>query len=196
VIGYAPSYNEIPVRSFPQSDISIEMPPDTRINEQRYSEYFMRMLTDVVPDITDRPFESFSKGEKASFVKEITSEDFTRFESITGDHNPIHTDDFYASAAGYDHRIAYGLLVAGPISTLAGHLLPGRRCVLLEVSSRFILPVFSGDILTYHGEITQISPSTRVLKVQVEVINQENAVVLTGSYTGKVLQTSVNEDKS
>ena len=144
------------------------------------------MVTDFPPDIVDRAFETFREGETASFEREITVEDLASFAALSGDRNPLHTDESYAAAAGHLSPVAYGLLVATPISTLAGHLLPGKRCLLLEASSQFRRPVFPYDRLTYCGTITRISPSIRVLKVQVEVSNQQNAVVLTGAYVAQV----------
>ena len=34
------------------------------------------------------------------------------FREITGDENPMHTDDTYAKKQGYESRIAYGMLTA------------------------------------------------------------------------------------
>ena len=147
-------------------------------------------------DVIDRPFPSFTVGETASFVREITPEDVAAFAALSGDRNPLHVDESYAAAAGYERRIAHGLLVAAPISTLAGHFLPGRRCLLLEVSSRLLRPVFPPDQLTYRGTIIQVSPAARVLKVKVDVTNQAGIPVLTGAYIGRVLQTRGDEDRT
>ena len=139
-------------------------------------------------DIVDRPFSSFRVGENASFVKEITDEEIALFAALSGDRNQLHMDESYAANTRFGRRIAHGLLVAAPISTMAGHLLPGKRCLLLEVRSRFVRPVFPCDRLTYRGTIAHISPATRVIKVEVDVTNQEGIVVLKGTYEGQVLQ--------
>jgi acyl dehydratase len=129
--------------------------------------------------------------ETASFEKAITAKEIAAFSKLSGDQNPLHMDDIYASAMAYPKRVAHGLLVAAPISTLAGHYLPGKRCLLLEVTSQFLRPVFAGDILTYQGTIAQISASTKAIKVQVSVTNREGNVVLRANYTGRVLPDSV-----
>jgi acyl dehydratase len=79
------------------------------------------------------------------------------------------------------------LLVAAPISTLAGHFLPGKRCVLLGVRLSFPQPVFPGDRLEYNATVTAISPAMRAIKVQVEVRNEQGSVVATGRYEAQVL---------
>jgi 3-oxoacyl-[acyl-carrier protein] reductase len=149
-----------------------------------------------ITEIQDRHFESFQVGETASFVVEITRDDVTSFANLTGDHNPLHMDQAYAATTDYKKPIVHGLLVAAPISTLAGHLLPGKRCLLLEVSTKFLRPVFPGDRLTYDAIITHISLATRVLKVQVDVSNQEGTVVLKGAYVGQVLKDYEEGNKS
>ena len=144
-------------------------------------------------DIVDRPLENFAIGDAASFTAEITEEAIEAFAQLSGDRNPLHLDPAFAGATPYGRRIAHGQLVAAPISRLAGHFLPGRRCLLLEVRTKFVRPVFSGDRLTYRGTVVHISSATRVLKVQVEVTNQEGVVVLRGSYEGQVLRISGEE---
>ena len=146
-------------------------------------------------DIVDRHFSSFHVGEYASFAKEITNEEIELFAALSGDRNDLHMDKYYAATTQYKRRVAHGLLAAAPISTLAGHLLPGKRCLLLEVSSRFVRPVFPGDRLTYRGTVTHISPATKVLKVEVEVTNQEGMAVLKGTYQAQVLHDSHDEKK-
>lgn len=138
-------------------------------------------------EVVDRPFGSFRVGEKASFVKEITEEEIGRFAELSGDSNPLHADQAYASTTRFGRRVAHGLLTAAPISTLAGHLLPGKRCLLLEVRTQFLQPVFAGDRLTYTGTVVQTVEALKILKVQVEVTNQEEVVVLKGFYNGQIL---------
>lgn len=148
------------------------------------------------PEVADRPFSSFQVGERVSFEKEITPEDVVRFADLSGDRNPLHTDDAYAAQTRFGRRVAYGLLTVCPISTMAGHLLPGKRCLLLEVRSQFLQPVFAGDRLKYTGTIVQIVEAVQVLKVQVEVTNQEGAVVLKGFYNGQVLPDRNQEENA
>ncbi len=77
--------------------------------------------------------------------------------------------------------------MAAPLSTMAGHFLPGRLCVLIDMRSSFVQPVYSGDTLTYRGKVTQISAAVQVLKVDVEVTNQDGVAVLRGGYKARVM---------
>jgi len=137
--------------------------------------------------LVERAFDSFVVGETSSFGKTITAADIETFAELSGDRNPLHVDESYAATTRFKTRVSHGLLVASPISTLAGEYIPGVRCLLLEVSSRFLLPVFPGDQLSYLATISQISPATKVLKVRVDVTNQKGNAVLRGSYTAQLL---------
>jgi len=144
-------------------------------------------------DFTDRALDNFTVGETASFTFEIGTDAIEEFTCLSGDYNPLHVDANYASRTAFGRCIAHGQLIAAPISKLAGHFLPGRRCLLLVVRSRFLHPVFVGDRLVYRGTLAHISIATQVMKVQVEVTNQEGIVVLRGTYEGQVLSDSGKE---
>ena len=64
-------------------------------------------------------------GDTASFTKIITEEDVNLFAKISGDHNPVHLDEAYASTTLFQTRIAHGMLVASLFSTVLGTELPG-----------------------------------------------------------------------
>ena len=147
-------------------------------------------------EVVDRPFSSFRVGDSVSFEREITAEEVEHFAQLSGDRNPLHTDPAYAAATRYKRQVAHGLLVAAPVSTLAGHLLPGKRCVLLEVRFQFVHPVFPGEKLRYEATIQHVSAGTRVIQVKVQATNREGTVVLKGTYQGQVLPESREEVKA
>ena len=149
-----------------------------------------------MPAILDRALESLRGGDTASFTRDLTEDDIRAFAQLSGDRNPLHTDDGYAASTQYGRRVAHGQLVAAPISALAGHLLPGKRCVLLEVRARFVRPVFPGDRLTYRGTVAHVSAGTRTIDVDVEVANHDGAIVLAGRYRGQVLAATASEGAS
>ncbi|MBQ9091319.1 MAG: hypothetical protein IJY52_03500, partial [Anaerotignum sp.] len=48
------------------------------------------------------------------------------FLAITGDINPLHNDQEFAQKQGHPDKVAFGMLTASFLSTLAGVYLPGR----------------------------------------------------------------------
>ena len=136
--------------------------------------------------IVDRPFSDFREGETASLTREVTSQDIETFCRLSGDCNPLHVDPDYSRSSGFRGVLAHGLLVAAPVSQLAGHLLPGRRCLLLVVEAEFVAPVYIGDRLTYKAVIVKLSPGLRTMKVEWRATNQQNELVLRGRYRAQV----------
>jgi 3-hydroxybutyryl-CoA dehydratase len=99
------------------------------------------------------------------------------FREITGDENPMHTDDTYAKKQGYESRIAYGMLTASFYSTLVGVYLPGKYCIFQECKISFNKPVYVNDILHISGEITEIHEVLKRITIKAAIKNQRNEKV-------------------
>ena len=82
-----------------------------------------------------------SAGQQESFSVTVTEEMMAKFLDITGDVNPLHTDDGFAKEKGFPQRVAYGMLTASLISTLGGVYLPGKYCLIQGVEVKFEKPV-------------------------------------------------------
>ena len=52
-------------------------------------------------------------------VGPLTRTDFVRYQGASGDMNPLHHDETFARAAGYDAPVAVGMLNAGLLGTYA-----------------------------------------------------------------------------
>lgn len=120
-------------------------------------------------------------GMSAEFSVTVTEEKMTLFHDLTGDCNPLHTDEAHAKAKGYPGRVVYGGLCASLYSTLAGVYLPGEHCLLHGIDSKYRKPVFIGDTLTVRGEVTEVSEGLRRILVKATIRNQKG--VLVGSAT-------------
>ena len=98
-----------------------------------------------------------SIGHKEVFTVEVTTEMFNKFREITGDINPLHNDEDFARNLGHKGRVAFGMLTASFLSTLAGVYLPGERSLIHSVEIKFTKPVYIGDVLSISGEVTEIN---------------------------------------
>ena len=121
-----------------------------------------------------------SAGQHESFSVTVTEEMMAKFLDITGDVNPLHTDDGFAKEKGFPQRVAYGMLTASLISTLGGVYLPGKYCLIQGVEVRFAKPVFIGDVLEVTGETVRVDTDLRYLEIRVTIRNQRNEKVLRG----------------
>src|SRR5262249_59288759 len=90
-------------------------------------------------------FEDLSVGMEASFAKKIANEDILAFAELSGDVNPVHLSDDFASRTIFKKRIAHGFLTGSLFSTVLGTKLPGPGCIYLSQSMKFKAPVYIGD---------------------------------------------------
>ena len=103
----------------------------------------------------------------------ITDEMMEKFQFISGDNNPLHTDEDFAKSKGFKGRVVYGMLTASLYSCLAGVYLPGKNCLLCSVHADFLNPIFIGDTLTVTGKITEKYDSVRHVIIKAVIKNQD-----------------------
>lgn len=127
--------------------------------------------------INEYTFAQIEVGMEASFKVRITQAMMDSFRGVTGDENPMHTEKSYAEENGFPGVVAYGLLVSSFYSTLAGVHLPGKYCLLQEVSTQFALPVFVGDELYVSGKVVEKNDSVRQIVLKAQILNQDGKKV-------------------
>ena len=126
-------------------------------------------------------FDEIKVGMEESFFVTITEEMMDAFKKITGDVNPLHTDPTFAEEKGFRSCVAYGMLTASFLSTLAGVYLPGERSLIHSVETKFVKPVFPGDTLLVHGVVSEKNEHYPVILLKVTITNQNQQKVLRGS---------------
>ena len=106
-------------------------------------------------------FEDLEVGMAASYAKTITEADIVLFAGISGDTNPVHLNQEFASTTMFQGRIAHGMLTASLISAVLGTKLPGPGCIYISQKLRFKGPVRAGDTITARVMITELLPQKR-----------------------------------
>jgi acyl dehydratase len=124
--------------------------------------------------------------ELVSASRIVTAEDIEAFSELSGDHNPLHLDDEHARGAGFDGRIAHGLLVLSISSGLASDEDDWAIGAYLEESRRFVAPVLPGDEIHTVSRITDVrrsrsKPDRGIVTMHVETRTQRGEVVLEGT---------------
>jgi len=120
-------------------------------------------------------------GLQASFEKTITKEMEESFRIITGDENPLHKDDDFASEVSsgkFQSHVSFGMLTASLYSTMAGVYLPGKYSLIHSFDDiSFLRPVYAGDKLTVTGKVTDKNQDLRLIMLKVEIRNQDDKIV-------------------
>ncbi len=121
-------------------------------------------------------------GMSAEFTKTVSEHDITLFGEVSGDINPVHFDDAFASATPFKGRIAHGVLTASYISTVLGMQLPGPGTIFLGLNIRFKAAVRIGDTVTASCTVRDIVGEKRRVVLDC-VCKVGDTVVIVGEAT-------------
>ena len=92
--------------------------------------------------------EDMAEGQTATYTRIVDEQTIVAFAQASGDTNPVHLDQEFASATMFKGRIAHGVLSTSFVSTVLGTQLPGQGTILLKIDNVFRAPVHIDDELT------------------------------------------------
>jgi 3-hydroxybutyryl-CoA dehydratase len=105
--------------------------------------------------------DELKPGMSESFTKTVSERDVELFGEISGDVNPVHFDEAFASKTIFKGRIAHGVLSASYISTVLGMKMPGPGTIFMSVTCRFKAPVRIGDTVTATCTVREVVADKR-----------------------------------
>ena len=120
-------------------------------------------------------------------VDNLTRTQIVQYAGVSGDYNPIHTDEVFAKeVVGYPSVFAHGMLTMGLTGKMLTNLLGDGN--LKKFGVRFTNQVWPGDSLTTKAIVTEINTGSDKTLISLEVTteNQNTIVVLTGSATASI----------
>jgi len=103
-----------------------------------------------------KTFADLAVGMTVSIENTVSEQDVIDFARVSGDYNPLHMDEEYASSTPFKGRIAHGALSASYISAILGNDLPGPGAVFVELNLKFVRPVRIGDTVTSSAEVIEM----------------------------------------
>ncbi|MEO5331934.1 MAG: SDR family oxidoreductase [Magnetococcus sp. YQC-5] len=139
-------------------------------------------------------FKQIQVGDTFRVEKTFHDEDLDRFAALSGDYSPLHMDNDYAKAAGFEGRVVHGMLLASLFSNLIGMRIPGKHALYLASDLAFRRPVRAGEHVTALMRVTGKNPSTSTILLSTEIRNAEDQVVVGGMARVKVRDNEPTED--
>ncbi|MHB8464683.1 MAG: MaoC/PaaZ C-terminal domain-containing protein [Acidimicrobiales bacterium] len=129
---------------------------------------------------------SVTVGESRSMVvvDNLTRTQIVMYAGASGDYNPLHTDEVYATqVAGYPSIFAHGMLSMGATGRLLTDWFGDGR--LTRYGVRFVNQVWPGDTLTATATVEAVreEDGVRVADVSVATTNQDGNTVVSGTAT-------------
>ena len=134
-------------------------------------------------------FEDFEVGMQwESPRRTITEADIMMFAALTGDHNPIHTDEEFAKQTAFGGRILHGPAVFAIATGLESRLgiKEGTAVAFLGMTWDMRGPVKIGDTIHVRESIAAKretkKPSTGIVNFEVAVVNQRGDIIQEGEW--------------
>jgi acyl dehydratase len=134
-------------------------------------------------------FEEFAIGDvHRSKGRTLTEADIAAFAGLSGDFNPLHTDEEYAKATPFRGRIAHGMLVQSIATGLANQTLvfDGTTAAVMEMVLKFRTPARAGDTLsialTVREKDAEPGPKRGWVRFATAITNQRAEVVCEGEW--------------
>lgn len=119
-------------------------------------------------------------GDTARRSLTLTADHVATFAELTGDYNPLHFDEGFASTTRFGRLVVQGGLTTGLLHALVAMDMPGPGTVFLSQDWKFTNPVFIGDTITAHAEVLGIHETKPVSRLGVRVNRQDGDTVLEG----------------
>jgi acyl dehydratase len=125
---------------------------------------------------------SVGDSQEELLVENLTRTQIVQYAGASGDFNPIHHDETFATkAAGYPSVFAHGMLTMGMTGRLLTNWLGDG--VLREYGVRFVNQVWPGDTLTARGTVESIEKQgdEGIVRISIVTTNQKGDPVVKGS---------------
>ena len=133
-------------------------------------------------------FDDIEVGDRGpALVDEpLTRTDFVRYQGASGDMNPIHHDEGFATAAGFPSVFAVGMLQAGILATYATDWFGPANVRRFKV--QFREQAWPDDVLTYQGTVVgkRTVGAERLVDLELTATRQTGGLHLRGEATFSV----------
>ena len=120
-------------------------------------------------------------------VENLSRTQIVQYAGASGDYNPLHTDEVYATqAAGYPSVFAHGMLTMGLTGKMLTNYVGDAR--LLKFGVRFTNQVWPGDTLVAKATVEAIreEDGQHLADLTVSTTNQDGTVVVSGTATARI----------
>lgn len=128
-------------------------------------------------------FEEWELGEvHESASRTVTETDIVIFSGLSGDYNPLHTDEEFAKKGIFGTRVAHGYLVlsisSGQVNQ-TGYFEGALEAFLGMKEFRITKGVFPGDTIKTRFEVVEKRETKQgkgIITFEMDVINQRNEI--------------------
>lgn len=134
-------------------------------------------------------YDQFSVGQ--SWItprRTITETDVAMFAALTGDYNPVHTDEEFAKTTPFGGRILHGpagFAIATGLEFRLG-IKEGTAVAFLGMTWDLKAPIKIGDTICVHQKVSSMretkNPTKGIVNFHVAIVNQRGEICQEGEW--------------
>lgn len=129
----------------------------------------------------------FVEGGSFERVFEVTPQVYEAFQACSGDMNPLHTEEAFATGKGFAGRVMYGNILNCFLSCFIGMHLPTQDVIIHSQQIDFKRPVYMGDRLTLTAKVDGVFESVKAVTFRFRFVNADGVTVASGKFQIGVL---------
>lgn len=136
-----------------------------------------------------KKFDEFKVGDEFTTAsRTITEADVVSFAGLSGDFNPLHTDEEFSKSTPFKGRVAHGMLSVAVATGLANQLgiFEGTTIALLSMTIKYKGAVKFGDTIRLNLKVAEkketSKPDRGVVTFDTTVYNQKDDPIVEGQW--------------
>lgn len=134
-------------------------------------------------------FDQFNLGDLFECqARTVTEADTVNFAGVSGDYNPLHTDEEFGKSTPMGGRIAHGVLALAIATGQANQLgiFEGTTIALMAQTLKYTGPVRFGDTIHLELKVAEKKESSKpdrgVVTFDATIVNQHGKSVIEGQW--------------
>ena len=122
----------------------------------------------------------FKTGATFKHNFKVSDEVYGNFIQLSNDRNPLHTDESFAKSKGFEGKVMHGNILNTFLSFFIGECLPTKNVIIHSQDIQFKNPVYLGNELNFHAEVSDIFESVNTIEFKFTFKNSTDKTVAKG----------------
>ncbi len=131
-------------------------------------------------------FDQITVGDVFEFTQHITEEMVDAFAALTGDYNPLHVDEAYATNSEFGFRVVHGALLSAFFSQIIGMMCPGERSLYISQDTQYRQPVLVDSTVHVRAEVINTVEALNMVELRTQVLGSNGELSVDGCARVKV----------
>ena len=110
----------------------------------------------------------------------VSAEVHEKFIQLFQDKNPLHTDEAFAIAKGFQGRVMHGNILNGFLSYFIGECLPTKDVIIHSQEIQFKNAVYIDDVLDFTATVEGFYESVNAVEFKFNFKNAASKIVAKG----------------